>query len=71
MISFWYFLVALSTIGAAFASTDGLTDLVAWDSYSLSINGTRVFIQSAEFHYQRLPVPDLWPVRTMFFSEGL
>ncbi|EFW99297.1 beta-galactosidase [Grosmannia clavigera kw1407] len=61
MVSFRTLLTALGAVGAAFASTDGLTDLVTWDNFSLSINGTRVFIQSAEFHYQRLPVPDLWP----------
>jgi hypothetical protein len=41
-------------------TSDGLTDLVAWDKYSLMVNGSRVFINSAEFHYQRLPVPELW-----------
>ncbi|KJR80792.1 uncharacterized protein SPSK_05309 [Sporothrix schenckii 1099-18] len=35
--------------------------IVSWDRFSLRINGTRVFLQSAEFHYQRLPVPELWP----------
>lgn len=40
------------------------SDLVSWDRFSLRINGTRVFLQSAEFHYQRLPVPELWPVRS-------
>jgi len=42
------------------ATSDNLTDLVTWDPYSLTVNGTRVFIYSAEFHYQRLPVPELW-----------
>ncbi|CAK7213199.1 hypothetical protein SCUCBS95973_001719 [Sporothrix curviconia] len=37
------------------------TGLVSWDQYSLRINGTRVFLQAGEFHYQRLPVPSLWP----------
>lgn len=36
--------------------------LVSWDRFSIRINGTRVFLQSAEFHYQRLPVPELWTV---------
>ncbi|PNS14573.1 hypothetical protein CAC42_2630 [Sphaceloma murrayae] len=40
--------------------TNNLTDLVAWDPYSLYVNGERVFIYSGEFHYQRLPVPELW-----------
>ncbi|KAK3940357.1 family 35 glycosyl hydrolase [Diplogelasinospora grovesii] len=43
------------------ATDDGLTDLVTWDKYSLNVNGSRVFINCAEFHYQRLPVPELWP----------
>lgn len=42
------------------ATTDNLTDLVAWDPYSLTVNGSRVFIFAAEFHYQRLPIPELW-----------
>jgi hypothetical protein len=33
---------------------------VAWDKYSLSVNGQRLFVFSGEFHYQRLPVPELW-----------
>ena len=40
--------------------TDNLTSIVSRDPYSLAINGERVFILSAEFHYQRLPVPELW-----------
>ncbi|KAJ8059632.1 hypothetical protein OCU04_011284 [Sclerotinia nivalis] len=42
------------------ATNDGLTDVVEWDPYSLTVNGDRVFIYSAEFHYQRMPVPELW-----------
>ncbi|CAK7199090.1 hypothetical protein SEUCBS139899_001760 [Sporothrix eucalyptigena] len=45
-------------VDAASPSSSGF---VSWDRYSLYINGTRVFLQSGEFHYQRLPVPDLWP----------
>ncbi|KAJ4391625.1 hypothetical protein N0V93_005244 [Gnomoniopsis smithogilvyi] len=45
----------------ASATSNNLTDLVEWDHYSLSVNGQRVFINSGEFHYQRLPVPELWP----------
>lgn len=40
--------------------TNNLTDMVAWDPYSLYVNGERVFLYSGEFHYQRLPVPELW-----------
>ncbi|KAH8892873.1 family 35 glycosyl hydrolase [Thozetella sp. PMI_491] len=42
------------------ATSNNLTDVVTWDKYSLSVNGQRVFINAAEFHYQRLPVPALW-----------
>ncbi|KAJ9154763.1 Glycosyl hydrolase family 35 [Pleurostoma richardsiae] len=52
---------ALLWASSVLCTTDGLTDVVSWDKYSLSVNGSRVFINSAEFHYQRLPVPDLWP----------
>lgn len=50
----------LGWVSSVVSIDDGLTDLVSWDSYSLSVNGSRVFINSAEFHYQRLPVPELW-----------
>ncbi|KAJ5996566.1 hypothetical protein N7522_008226 [Penicillium canescens] len=43
-----------------FATDNGKTTDVTWDKYSLSIKGERVFIFSGEFHYQRLPVPELW-----------
>lgn len=39
------FLVALSAfLWASEATNDGLTDLVEWDQYSLTVNGSRVFI---------------------------
>jgi beta-galactosidase GanA len=50
----------LGWISSVVSTDNGLTDLVSWDKYSLSVNGERVFINSAEFHYQRLPVPELW-----------
>ncbi|ROW12073.1 hypothetical protein VMCG_00471 [Cytospora schulzeri] len=50
----------LAWICGVSSTTDNLTDAVTWDQYSLSVNGERVFINSAEFHYQRLPVPELW-----------
>ncbi|KAH8902071.1 family 35 glycosyl hydrolase [Coniochaeta sp. PMI_546] len=40
--------------------SDGLTNLVEWDHYSFMINGQRLFVFSGEFHYWRLPVPELW-----------
>ncbi|MEV5708552.1 beta-galactosidase [Actinoallomurus sp. NPDC052274] len=33
---------------------------VTYDHYSVSIDGQRVLLRSAEFHYFRLPSPDLW-----------
>ncbi len=33
---------------------------VGYDHYSLTIDGRRVLLRSAEFHYFRLPSPDLW-----------
>ena len=33
---------------------------VTYDKYSLMIDGKRILVQSAEFHYFRLPSPDLW-----------
>lgn len=49
-----------------------LTETVSWDKYSLSVNNKRVFIFAGEFHYQRLPVPGLWPdIFQKFRSQGL
>jgi beta-galactosidase GanA len=50
----WSFVVGV------LSTSNGLTDAVTWDKYSLMVNNTRVYIYSAEFHYQRLPVPELW-----------
>ncbi|CAK44945.1 CAZyme family GH35 [Aspergillus niger] len=55
ILSCWAILVA-----QIWATTDGLTDLVAWDPYSLTVNGNRLFVYSGEFHYPRLPVPEMW-----------
>lgn len=54
MKTIWALFLAVAVALAAAAGP------VSWDNFSLSINGTRVFIQSGEFHYQRLPVPELW-----------
>jgi beta-galactosidase GanA len=42
------------------ATDDGLTTDVTWDEYSLSVKGERVFVFGGEFHYERLPNPELW-----------
>lgn len=39
---------------------DGQNDVVQWDHYSLMVNGERLFFWSGEFHYWRIPVPELW-----------
>ncbi|KAI0091585.1 glycoside hydrolase family 35 protein [Irpex rosettiformis] len=41
-------------------NSTGLTNAVTWDPHSLSIQGQRTFILSAEFHPWRLPNPNLW-----------
>ncbi len=33
---------------------------VGYDHYSLTIDGKRLYVWSGEFHYWRLPSPDLW-----------
>ncbi|HEU5158565.1 MAG TPA: beta-galactosidase [Streptosporangiaceae bacterium] len=38
----------------------GKAHTVTYDRYSLMIDGRRVWLWSAEFHYFRLPNPDLW-----------
>ena len=40
--------------------SDGLNEVVQWDHYSLIVNGERLFFWSGEFHYWRIPVPELW-----------
>jgi hypothetical protein len=67
----------LSLLGALFvslicATDDGFTDAVSWDKFSLQVNHKRVFIFAGEFHYQRLPVPELWlDVFQKFKANGL
>jgi beta-galactosidase len=53
-------LLGLSNLIQVSATDNGKTTDVTWDKYSLSVKGERVFIYSGEFHYQRLPVPELW-----------
>ena len=38
----------------------GARHRVTYDHYSVMIDGRRVLLRSAEFHYFRLPSPDLW-----------
>ncbi len=54
--------VALATLvrAAAAAAPPRQAHTVSHDRYSLSIDGKRVWLWSAEFHYYRLPNPELW-----------
>lgn len=66
--------LALLTIRSSLVleTDNGLTDVVEWDKYSLTVEGKREFIYAAEFHYQQLPVPELWlDVFQKFRAEGL
>jgi hypothetical protein len=64
--------VLLALIAIIIATDDGLTKVVSWDNGSVMINGERIIIMSGEFHYQRLPVPDLWlDVFQKFKANGL
>ncbi|KAI0350174.1 hypothetical protein OH77DRAFT_1593752 [Trametes cingulata] len=40
--------------------SDGLTDVVQWDNYTLFLHNQRMFLYSGEFHTFRLPVRELW-----------
>jgi beta-galactosidase GanA len=44
---------------------------VTYDRYSVMIDGRRVALQAGEFHYFRLPSPDLWrDIMEKFKAEG-
>jgi hypothetical protein len=49
----------LAVLLGVFANDNGLQTVVEWDNGSLQVNGERVIIMSGEFHYARLPVPEL------------
>lgn len=54
-------LLLIGALSSLVSATDnGKTTDVTWDKYSLSVKGERVFVFSGEFHYMRLPVPELW-----------
>ncbi|KFX91010.1 hypothetical protein V490_06125 [Pseudogymnoascus sp. VKM F-3557] len=57
---FKLFVGLFALLWTSHATNNGLQDVVEWDKYSLMINGKREFIYSAEFAYQRMPVPELW-----------
>jgi beta-galactosidase GanA len=44
----------------AVAKPPAVTHTVTYDQYSFLIDGQRTYLWSGEFHYYRLPSPDLW-----------
>ncbi|KAL1591330.1 hypothetical protein SLS60_012074 [Paraconiothyrium brasiliense] len=66
-------LASLSSVLAAVRAVDnGLQKDVTWNNGSLLVNGERVIVMSGEFHYQRLPVPELWlDVFQKFKANGM
>ncbi|KAF2704979.1 glycoside hydrolase family 35 protein [Pleomassaria siparia CBS 279.74] len=61
-----------SSFSSILATDNGLQKVVTWDNGSLIVNGERVLIMAGEFHYQRLPVPELWlDVFQKFKANGL
>ena len=46
--------------GHAAGTTTTATHTITFDKYSLMLDGKRTYIWSGEFHYFRLPSPDLW-----------
>jgi beta-galactosidase len=50
----------LFNVKSIVAQSSNTSSPVHWDKYSLSINGERLFVFAGEFHYIRLPVPELW-----------
>ncbi|KAJ5639594.1 uncharacterized protein N7484_007456 [Penicillium longicatenatum] len=57
---FFRLVAALAFLCQALSMSNNLTHSVTWDEYSLIVNDERAFINAAEFHYQRLPVPEMW-----------
>jgi hypothetical protein len=60
MYLYHFLLLAVLAAVSIYATNDGLTTKVTWDSFSLEVDNRRVYIFSGEFHYARLPVPELW-----------
>ncbi len=49
-----------ATPAAAVVSAHRAAHTVTYDHYSLKLDGERIYLWSGEFHYWRLPSPDLW-----------
>ncbi|KAF2823181.1 hypothetical protein CC86DRAFT_355578 [Ophiobolus disseminans] len=64
--------IAIGLIWGVLSTDNGLQTVVEWDNGSLMINGERLIIMSGEFHYARLPVPELWlDVFQKFKANGM
>lgn len=69
---FRFVLAVLAILLGAVATDNGLQKVVEWDNGSLIVNGERLIIMSGEFHYARLPVPELWlDVFQKFKANGM
>src|SRR3954453_3033313 len=53
-------LAAVALAGAGTSRPAAQAHTVTWDQFSLKIDGKRLYVWSGEFHYWRLPSPDLW-----------
>lgn len=52
--------IALVTVPQSDASPARAKHTVTFDRYSLMVDGKRIFLWTGEFHYFRLPSPELW-----------
>jgi hypothetical protein len=50
----------LPAAASAPAAPAGQAHAVTFDGYSFLVDGKRTYLWSGEFHYFRLPSPDLW-----------
>jgi beta-galactosidase GanA len=53
-------LAVLGVTGLSVPAAHAAQRRVTYDNYSVLVDGQRVLLQGAEFHYFRLPSPDLW-----------
>ena len=53
-------MLAALTLALAAAPAQAADHTVTYDKYSFILDGKRVWLWSGEFHYYRLPNPDLW-----------
>ncbi|KAH7078726.1 glycoside hydrolase superfamily [Paraphoma chrysanthemicola] len=66
------FIVVIALVITVLGTDNGLQTVVEWDNGSLIVDDDRILIMSGEFHYARLPVPELWlDVFQKFKSNGM